>query len=141
MESYEPPFQWVQFAQGRARFSGGVRGADELGHETFAVAIDGGEYFGEIDRIFLPNNNDYNIEVISFGYASDDVGVPVLDGCRAFGEAQIATVQALVTPLIAAGARMSDPPHVLMQYPTARYMGEVVFRDGWAMVLHDEVVS
>ncbi|MGH8080644.1 MAG: hypothetical protein ACREP7_08720, partial [Lysobacter sp.] len=132
MESYEPPFDWVLFPQGRARFAGGVRGADEQGHETFAVEVAGGEYFGEIARTFLPNNNDYNIEVVSFGYGSDDVGIPMLDACRTFTAAQIATIYALIAQLIAAGARFEDRPSLLVEYPTAHFMGEVVFREGWA---------
>lgn len=141
MEPSQSPFDWLQFPQGRARFSGGVRGADEEGHETFAVEVAGNEYFGEIVRAFLPNNNDYNIEVVSFGYASDDVGIPMLDACRTFGTEQIATVHALIVQLIKAGARFEDRPHLLMEYPTARFMGEVLFRDGWALVLNEETAS
>ncbi|MEH6417185.1 hypothetical protein [Pseudomonas sp. CGJS7] len=139
MESYEPPFQWVQFPQGRARFSGGVRGADEQGHETFAVEVDGEERFGEIVRAFLPNNNDFNIEVLSFGYALDrDIGAPMIGACRVFSAAQIADVHALIVQLIAAGARWDDRPALLMEYPTARFMGETLFADGWALVEAEE---
>ncbi|MFD0324269.1 hypothetical protein [Lysobacter gummosus] len=141
MEPFDPPFDWVQFPQGRARFSGGVRGADEQGHETFAIDVAGTEYFGEIARAFLPNNNDYNIEVVSFGYASDDVGIPMLDACRTFTGAQIAAIHALIVQLIDAGTRFADRPHLLMEYPNARFMGEVIFRDGWALLKDEEYAS
>lgn len=141
MSSYEHPFDWQRFPEGRARFSGGVRGADEQGHETFAIEVDGEECFGEIARTFLPNGNDYNIEVVAFGYGSDSyVGMPVLDACRTFTMAQIDRIHALAIRLIEAGARFEDRPHLLKEYPNARFMGEVIFRDGWALVEIDEAM-
>jgi len=78
-------FDWLELPSGRARFSGGIRGFDELGHETFAVEVDGREYFGEIGNIFLPNGNDYNMEVISFGYGRiGSVGIPMLGTCQIY---------------------------------------------------------
>ncbi len=52
MSNYEQTFDWVQFPEGQARFSGGIRGADEIGHETFAVEINSSVYYGEIKKIF-----------------------------------------------------------------------------------------
>lgn len=49
---HHPPFEWVQFPEERARFSGSLRGVDEIRHETFAVEVGGTEYFGEIKRFF-----------------------------------------------------------------------------------------
>ena len=142
MSFYDPPpFDWLELAGGRARFAGDIRGFDELGHETFAVEVDGREYFGEIGNIFLPNGNDYNMEVISFGYGSaGDVGMPMLGTCRVFTAAEIATIQALVVQLIAAGTRFRDRPSLLREYPNAHFMGQVVFRDGWILA-SDEASS
>lgn len=131
-------FDWLKFPEGRARFSGLVRGVDELGHETFAVEVDGNEFFGEIQTAFLPNNNDYNIEVVCFGYGSEKyLGMPMPDGCQIFSPAQIDTIQALAVQLIAAGTQFSDRPSVLTEYPNAHFMGQVSFRDGWALVADD----
>jgi hypothetical protein len=143
MDSHKSPFDWVQFPEGRARFSGGVRGiVDEQRHETFAVLVDGAEYFGEIQRAFLPNNNDYNIEVVSFGYGSDgSVGMPMLGTCQIFTAEEISTVQTLIVQLIAAGTHFSDKPSLLNEYPNAHFMGEVGFRDGWALVKDDGAAS
>jgi hypothetical protein len=133
--SYDHPFDWLEFPEGRARFSGGVRGIDEQGHETFAIEVDGEECYGEIERAFLPNGNDYNIEVVAFGYGSEhDIGMPMLEACRVFSLAQIDRIQSLATRLISAGARFEDRPHLLREYPKARFMGEVLFQDGWAFV-------
>jgi hypothetical protein len=42
MNIHQPPFDWQQFPEGRARFSGGVRGImDEKRHETFAAEVNG----------------------------------------------------------------------------------------------------
>ncbi|WP_369943673.1 hypothetical protein [Xanthomonas medicagonis] len=137
-----PTFAWLEFPEGRARFSGLVRGVDELGHETFAVEVDGVEFFGEIERAFLPNDNDYNIEVVSFGYGSEkSLGMPMLAGCQVFSQAQINKVQALIVQLILAGAQFSDRPSLLTEYPNAHFMGQVIFRDGWALVADEAVTS
>lgn len=131
-------FDWVQFPEGRARFSGLVRGVDELGHETFAVEVDGKEFFGEIQSAFLPNNNDYNIEVVSFGYGSKiHLGMPMHDGCQIFSQSQIGAIRTLIVQLIAAGTQSSDRPSLLTEYSSAHFMGAVNFRNGWALAADD----
>ena len=142
MTSYEPsPFDWVDLPDGRARFAGSIRGFDERGHETFAAEVDGREYFGEIGRIFLPNGNDFNVEVLSFGYGDRGyVGMPMLGTCRVFTAAEIATIQALAVQLIAAGMRFKDRLWLLVEYPNAHFMGQVFFRDGWILAT-DEALS
>ena len=135
MSSYEPSsFDWLDFSGGRARLSGGIRGYDERGHETFSVEVGGSEYFGEIKRAFLSNGNDYNIEVISFGYGRiGSVGMPMLGTCQIFTAAEIVTIQRLIVQLIAAGMRFEDRPTLLTEYPNAHFMGQVIFRDGWIL--------
>ena len=135
MDAYEATFDWVQLQEGRARFSGGVRGiVDEQRHETFAVEVDGIEYFGEIEAKFLPNNNDYNIEVLWFGYGSNtSVGMPMLGSCQKFTLVEIEAIQTLIVQLIDAGTRFSKRPSILTEFPDAHFMGEVTFRDGWVI--------
>lgn len=133
-------FDWLQFPEGRARFSGGVRGImDEQRHETFAVEVDGEEYFGEIQNAFLPNGNDYNIEVISFGYGRDgDIGMPMRGRtCRIFTATQASIIHTLIAQLIAAGIHYPNRPSILNEYPDAHFMGQVLFRDGWILVAND----
>ena len=50
MSTYDNPFDWLNFGEGRARFVGSIRGWDEIGHEAFAVEVGGREYYGEIDQ-------------------------------------------------------------------------------------------
>jgi hypothetical protein len=139
MAQHSPPFNWIEFPEGRARFSGGIRGImDEQRHETFAVEVNGLELFGEIERKFLENNNDFNIQVVSFGYPSANyVGMPMLETCQVFGLGQIEIIQKLIAQLVASVARSEEKPSLLMDYPNARFMGEVFFRDGWALATEE----
>ena len=142
MGAYDETFEWVDLPEGRARFSGGVRGVDEQGHDTIAVEVDGDEYFGEIEPVFLPNNNDYNVEIVSFGYyAKTSFGMPMLAACQVFTTAQVKTIQRLIVQLVAAGMEFADRPNILMEFPNAHFMGEVLFRDGWVLVKEDEATS
>lgn len=130
-------FDWVQFPEGRARFSGGVRGADELGHETFAIDIDGEIYYGEVRRIFLPNGNDFNIEIVSIGWPGTDwIGMSMPGMCHAFSTDEIDRVKLLIVQLIKAGASSVVRPNFLNEYSDAHFMGQIFFRDGWS--LHKE---
>ncbi|KAB7774281.1 MULTISPECIES: hypothetical protein [Xanthomonas] len=130
-----PTFDWLQFPEGRARFSGGVRGiVDEQRHETFAVEVGDAEYFGEIQRAFLPDGNDYNIEIVSFGYGRDgDVGMHMPGTCRVFSFPEVGRIQTLAVRLIEAGMQFNDRPSLLTEYPNAHFMGKVLFRDGWIL--------
>ncbi len=136
MSDYKGVFDWVQFPEGRARFSGGVRGiVDEERHETFAIEVANIEYFGEIEAIYLQNQNDYNIRVISFGYGSDKyVGMSMLGTCRIFTATELIIIQSLVVQLIAAGMRFEDRPSLLMEFLNAHFMREVIFKGGWVLV-------
>lgn len=140
MDSYDPPFHWVRFPEGRARFSGTKRGWDELGHTTFAIELGGNELFGEIDQAFLPDRHNFNVEIINFGYGrGEDVGMP--NAAAVFNPKQIETAQRLIVQLVQAGVSFDRPPNVLSQSPTSRFMGDVLFRDGWALVQSGERVS
>lgn len=139
MGTYEQTFEWVQFPEGRARFSGGIRGWDECGHETFAVALNDEAVHGEITRAFLANQNDYNLRVVCFGYRTrENVGIPNIDGPGphaqdTFPLEHLARVQSLVVRLIQAALQLTDRPHVLLEYPNARFQGKVIFAENWAL--------
>ena len=138
MGIYEHTFDWVSGPEGRARFAGGIRGWDERGHETYAVEMDGEVLYGEIARAFLPNQNDFNVLVVSFGYGSrENVGMPRQDGLHPRAQAndpaqQLQRVQSLLTGLIQAARHFEDRPGVLREYPHARFQGQLIFAEGWA---------
>ncbi|CAM5469902.1 hypothetical protein [Rhodanobacter lindaniclasticus] len=139
MSPYSGTFEWQQFPEGRARFSGGIRGWDERRYETFAVEVDGDVTYGEIARAFLPNEDDFNIQVVSFGYGMrENVGI-LSDGSPgphaqgSFPQAYLRRVQQLVVQLVRAGLDLSDRPSVLVEYSNAHFQGKVIFSEGWAV--------
>lgn len=134
----ESTFDWLQFPEGRARFGGGVRGWDELGHETFALELGGRAYFGEIQRTYLENQNDYNIVIDSFGYRWEiEVGMPGTDVREVFTPHEEAVARALVVRLVQAGLKFETPPFQLNQTETSHFMGNIIFQDGWMLVSSD----
>nr|WP_199041387.1 hypothetical protein [Dyella sp. ASV24] len=128
---------WYTFKEGQARFAGGIRGWDELGHETFAVRLDGYEYFGEVKKAWLPNQQDLNTEILSFGYGDQgDVGMsmPCLSS-RAFSRSDLNRVMSLAVQLVEAVAQSSERKAFVMQGGgNSRFMGKVLFREGWALL-------
>ncbi len=137
MDTFEKLFDWVQFAEGRARFSGIMRGWDERGHTTFALELNGVEYFGEIDQVFLPDRHNFNIEVISFGYRrGEDVGMP--NAAAVFSLHEIGIAERLIIQLVKNGVARVRPPNILQQAEDSRFMG-LVFRDGWVLASPGDV--
>lgn len=136
--NHEKTFEWVQFPEGRARFAGMQRGWDERGHKTFALELRGNEYYGEISRLYLDNQNDYNLTIDSFGYGrGEDVGMPAPEAREAFTPDEENAARLLVVQLIDAGLKFEDPPTVLDQTNTSHFMGKIFFNDGWMLVNAD----
>lgn len=140
MAYYEKTFEWQQFPEGRARFASGIRGWDERGHEVYAVEFQGRVIYGEIDSTFLPNHNDYNIEVVSFGYGmKDNVGIPEPSSRGVYTEAELRIIRSLIVQLIQAGQHFEEKPLLLMETKKSRFMGKIIFREGWANVRQENV--
>lgn len=139
MDIYERTFDWVSATEGRARFAGGIRGWDERGHDTYAVEVDGKVMYGEIARAFLSNQNDFNVQIVSFGYGvREHVGMPRPAGhdahARDVSDAEtLQRVQSVLARLIRAGLHFEDRPCVLLEYPHARFQGKLIFAEGWAV--------
>ncbi|AKP92235.1 hypothetical protein [Achromobacter ruhlandii] len=116
MDIYERPFDWVPAAEGRVRFAGSIRGWDERGHDTYAVDVDGKVMYGEIARTFLPNQNDFNFQIVSFGYGvREHVGMPWPadhdSHARDISDAETPQrVQSRLARLIRAGLHFEDRP-------------------------------
>lgn len=131
-------FRWVQFPEGRARFSGIRRCWDEQGRDTFALELRGNEYFGEIKAAYLDNDNDYNVVIDAFGYGrGEDVGMPGKDARGVFTPDEEAIARALVVQLVQAGLEFGEPPSVLHQTEFSHFMGKIVFQDGWILINSD----
>ena len=106
-----------------------------IGHEAFAVEVGGREYYGEIDQIFLENRNDYNVEIISFGWRGEGwVGMPMPGMCATFTMNDIKIAQSIIVQLINAVSRFDKKPSVMRQTDKSHFMGKIAFRDGWALI-------
>jgi hypothetical protein len=135
MSAHKKTFDWVQFPEGLARFAGTFRCWDEQGRKTFALHLRGNEYFGEIKRIYLENQNGYSIVVDAFGYGrGEDVGMPGTGARRVFTSDEEAIARSLVVRLIQAGLEFDDPPTILDQTEFSRFIGGITFLDKWMLV-------
>jgi hypothetical protein len=134
-------FDWVEFPEGRARFSGAIGyifSWDELPHETFCVEVDGCELFGEIKKIYTENQSDYNLEILYFGYRNRSiVGAPEDAARIPLTELQAQRVASLTQQLIAVISKANvypvHPP-VLSQTEKSKFLGSVTFKDGWVRI-------
>lgn len=126
------PFDWYQFPEGRIRFSGGTRGNDEAGHETFEVELPSGRYFGELGTRYPDREGEgFYLTVPAFGVRRRDDfdgspgGIPI-------SQPELDLVIRLLPRLADATAPL-DPkykPSVMHgQCP-----GRVFFETGWANV-------
>lgn len=137
---------WVNFEEGRARFSGGIRGWDEIGHETFGVEFDGVELYGEVKSDFLPDGYSFNIEIVSFGYFSKgDVAMPRPgQSSTMLSSSAIKKAQSLIVQLVAYTSKLGlseEKPFVMLVTEKSRFMGEIFFSTNWIFTPEDPVES
>lgn len=131
-DALSAPFDWQDLPSGRARFNGLVRGAEQIGHDSFAVDCNGEELFGGLQRVFLGNGNDFNIEVVAFGYRqASHLGLRDPGDARLFSASGALVLQQVIAELIAAGAGWVQRPRLLVEHPGARFQGQVSFKPGW----------
>ena len=136
MGNYSKTFEWINFPQGRVRYAGGRRGRDEPPIQTFAVELHGCVYYGEIASLFLADGNRYNLEIVSFGWKKHEwFGTePDPRYCAIFTENELAQVQWLLCQTIPVWRGLEDRPSSLTEYFEARFMGDLLFREGWALL-------
>jgi hypothetical protein len=137
-------FDWFESPEGRARFSGSIAGyvfsVDERPHETFCVEVNGLDFFGEIHKIFDENGNNYNIEILSFGYKNkEDAGAPVDENWTvAFTKLQIEWIANIIRQLISVASKIDDPPFVLRRAKEL-FLGNVIFKNGWVRIIDSTI--
>ena len=133
------PFDWHEFPGGRARFIGGIRGADELGHEGFVIEANGfPAMYGEIRERFTENRHDYNLEVVSCGWPGKEwLGMPRPGLSYRFSEEEWAVIKPMIVHLVHAVKNYGERPAFLTEFPNSHFLGNVFFVDGWA-ILNDE---
>lgn len=135
----EGPFDWVEYSGMRARYGGGTRGWDEAGHETFIVELSGVSYYGEIRKIFRSNRRDFDVEINSFGYWSEDYVGALLPPASARLSKEIEQIQLALVNMVGGFAFFKRKPLVTKEYQNSDFTGQLIFKAGWALVLqpHD----
>lgn len=142
-KNYPPPFQWVEFPEGRARFSGSIRGWDEQGHETFELRLRNQSYFGEIKDVWV--GEKYRLVIKSFGYKSiQNVGIPLSSDMKTVGvftTEEVGVIKKLITNLIDFTSAQESRPFVMSADNISDFNGEVLFSDGWCLIDADRRVA
>ena len=142
-ENYPPPFQWVDFPEGRARFSGSIRGWDEQGHETFEIRLRNQSYFGEIKDAW--DGEKYGLIIKSFGYKFiQNVGVPFSNDTKAVGvftTEEVGVIKRLIANLINFTSAQEIRPFVMSSDNISDFNGKVLFLDGWCLIDADRRVA
>lgn len=136
-KNYPPPFQWVEFPEGRARFSGSIRGWDEQGHESFSLSLNGRVFFGEIKDIW-EKPNIYNLAVESFGYTRpESVGIPIKPGnpfLSYFSQDDVEGAKSLIVKLIEFHSGQDKKPSVMYEDNDVKFGGKIIFSPEWVIV-------
>lgn len=137
MNTQSGVFDWVAFPEGRARFCGGVRGADQAGHEAFAVEIGDRTHYGEISSVW-PDERHFNLRVDSFGFSSvDQLGMPLSASSpfiEKFCPADVALIQSLIMKLVQTFQRRTERPFVMEMDDEDEFLGKVEFKERWVLV-------
>jgi hypothetical protein len=122
-------FDWVSFENGKARFCGAKRGADDAPHWVLAVQLGDGPriYYVDFDIQYEEDGTHYNVEIISFGFGSaGNAGNPNVTARAVFSAAEVASIETLISSLIRLPGEQPTPLHI-----RSRFRGGVSFRDGW----------
>ena len=134
------PFDWCNFPEGRARFVGGVRGADQLGHEVFAIEIEENILYGEIRKIWIDHYN-FDLEIVALGHRSkENIGIELRKGnplVKCLTEKQLRKAVKIVHSLIEFFSGEDEKPTVLFGGLKGKFSNETKFRNGWVL-LEDE---
>jgi hypothetical protein len=121
-------FDWLSFENGKARFCGQERGADEAPHYVLAVQLDNLPiHFGNFQPQFEKDKTHYDVEIVSFGFHTpSNVGNPNVTARAVFSPAEVRLVQTLIRNLI---LWPEEKPVPLKNRSSFR--GGVHFRNDW----------
>lgn len=123
-------FRVVEAAAGKVRFGGVERGTDEIPREVFAAQLTGRPVmYGEWRQKFAANGNDFNVEIVSFGYPPL-YSVAGEAGKESFTGTEMAAIEELVAALFAS----ADAKNQLAAFSPHRrgaFLGSIRFVPGW----------
>ena len=88
----------------------------------------------------LGERNDYNIEVVSFGWLDREwLGTePNPKHCVAFPSRQLGNGQSLICQAVPVWRSLEDRSSIVREFADSHFIGEVIFRSCWALVAQDE---
>jgi hypothetical protein len=120
-----------KFPNGAARFAGVPQGADERGHLVFEIQLPSyPPLYGEFRPQSTQNGNDYDIGIVSFGFASpDNVGNPHVGARRRFSLQQRKIIEDIIVALVSSPEAQSDVPP--FAFNGSRFLGRIHFLPGW----------
>jgi len=124
----------INFEDGSARLAGTIRGGDEAGHFAFELRLDSlPALYGEWRPKFEANGNEFDVEIVSFGYLIlENVSNPNPGARRKFSAEQIKVIQRLIATLFSsAEARKGTPPFTSKK---GHFLGGVLFLPGWIIL-------
>jgi hypothetical protein len=122
---------WINFQDGAARFIGPVRGSDEWGHNAFELRLPSyPPLYGEFQPKWADNENDFDIEIVSFGFTDErNIANPNAGARRRFSLEQRSIIEGLIVALISSPeARTGISP---FSSKKGRFLGHVYFRPDW----------
>lgn len=127
---YDDYFRVVETTAGKVRFGGTERGTDELPREVFAAQLtDRPVMYGEWRQKFGANGDDFNVEIISFGYPSS-YSVAGEAGKESFARTEMAAIEELVAALFASADAKSQLA-AFSPYRRGAFLGKIRFLPGW----------
>jgi hypothetical protein len=124
-------FELYKFPNGAARFAGMGPGADERGCFVFEVQLPSyPSLYGEFGPQWAENKNDYDIEIVSFGFTSrNNVGNPHAGARPRFSSQQRKIIEDLIVALASSPEAQSKVPP--FSFKGSRFLGRIHFLPGW----------
>lgn len=116
---------------GRASFESVIRDWDKSPVDAFSVELTGHlALYGIWRPKWAPNGNDFNVEIVSFGWASQyNVGNPNPMTRRKLSIEQVTDAKALIVALVEdVAVRRKIVP---FSSKIARFLGRIHFQDNW----------
>ncbi len=116
---------------GRVQFAGIPRSWDEIGRYAFSVELPNQPaMYGEWRAKFAENDNDFDVEIVSFGFLrASSLGDPTPAHRRQFSEGDISIIQELIVALIASPAATAQV--VPFTSKKGKFLGKIHFLPGW----------
>ena len=130
----EGPFDWIEGNGIRGRYAAGTRGWDERGYDTFEIEIGGKSFFGQIASAFLENGNDFNVEIVSFGFRRQMHVGGSLDYESEWSFQSAQNIFNFVVLMIKKFLEFKKRPIPLKETGKSIFMGDIIFRAGWILI-------